>query len=246
MRALYHHYGVELQHFSPNAITVAAVFAAMCEGYLEMMPHWELWLHLYRGELFNAPTGTTGVRKPVQAGCLNLVLKTGKMERPREYIPVGLSLNHARWDSQWFYLTNDDDLLPAYTGRVITERPENWTYGVIQAHQLRLDPLLDALKKLRVEGLTAAHRRVLPLMSRSLRMDEMGPGVSSRDLEACRMSNEAPADDEVAARVRVAAAGDFQAEHVNGFPMRPNEGSVDLVSSLSTHGFDPRFPLIPL
>jgi len=99
MRALCHHYGVELQHFSPNAITVAAVFAAVYEGYLGMMPHWDLWLHLYRGELFNVPTGTAGVRKPVWAGCLNLVLKTGKTERPREYIPVGLSSNHARWDS---------------------------------------------------------------------------------------------------------------------------------------------------
>ena len=39
MRALCHHYGVELQHFSPNAITVAADFAAVCEGYLGMMPH---------------------------------------------------------------------------------------------------------------------------------------------------------------------------------------------------------------
>jgi hypothetical protein len=29
MRALCHHYGVELQHFSPNAITVAMVFAAV-------------------------------------------------------------------------------------------------------------------------------------------------------------------------------------------------------------------------
>ena len=95
MLALCHHYGVELQHFSPNAIIVAAVFAAECEGYLGMMPHWDLWLHLYRGELFNAPTGTTGVRKPVRAGCLNLVLKTCNTERPREYIPVGLSSNHA-------------------------------------------------------------------------------------------------------------------------------------------------------
>jgi len=41
-------------------------------------------------------------------------------------------------------------------------------------------------------------------------MDEMGPGASSRDLEACRMSNEAPADDEVTARVRAAVADDFQ------------------------------------
>ena len=73
------------------------------------------------------------------------------------------------------------------------------------------------------------HRRVLLLMSLPLRMDEMGHGVSSRDLEVCQMSNEAPADDEVAARVRAAVAGDFQPERVNGFPMRPDEGSIDLV-----------------
>ncbi|XP_021319220.1 uncharacterized protein LOC110436446 [Sorghum bicolor] len=41
----------------------------------------------------------------------------------------------------------------------------------------------------------------------------MGPGVLSQDLEACRMSNEAPKDDEVVARVRAAVAGDFQPEH---------------------------------
>jgi len=226
-----------------------AVFTAVCEGYLGMMPHWELWLHLYRGKLFNAPIGTTGVRKPVRARCLNLVLKTGKTERPREYIPVGLSTNHDGWDSQWFYLCNDDDLLPAYIGHLITERLADWTYGVVQAHQSRLDPLLDALNKLRLEGLSAAlvlsavhRRRVLPLMSRPLRMDEMGPGVSSRDLKACRMSNEALADDEAAARVRAAIAGEFKPEHVNGFPMRPDAGSIDLVRSFLVHGSDSGFP----
>jgi len=116
MRALCHHYGVELQHFSPNAVTAAAVFAAVCEGYLGMMPHQDLWLHLYRGELFNAPGGSARVRKPVRAGCLNLVLKTDKSERPRKYIPVGLMSNHAGWDSQWFYLRNDDDLLRSTLG----------------------------------------------------------------------------------------------------------------------------------
>jgi len=200
-----------------------------------MMPHGELWLHLYRGELFNAPAGATGVRKPMRAGCLNLVLKTGKTERPREYIPVGLTSNHAGWDSQWFYLQNDDGLLPAYTDHLITERPVNWTYGVVQVHQSRLDPLLDALKKLHLEGLSAAivlsaiHRqRVLSLMSRPLRMDEM----------VCRMSNEALADDEAAARVRAAVAGEFKPEHVNGFPMRPDAGSIDLVCTFLVHGSD--------
>jgi len=75
-------------------------------------------------------------------------------------------------------------------------------------------------------------------MSRSLRMDEMGPDVSSRDLEACRMSNEALADDEAAARVRAAVAGEFKPEHVNGFPMRPDAGSIDLVRSFLVHGSD--------
>jgi len=103
-----------------------------------------------------------------------------------------------------------------------------------------------------LEGLSAAlvlsavhHRRVLPLMSRSLRMDEMGPSASSWDLEACRMSNGAPVDDEVAARVRAAVAGDFQPEHVNGFPMRPDAGSVDLVRSFLVYGFDSGFPCLP-
>ena len=128
---------------------------------------------------------------------------------------------------------------------MISERPDHWKYGVIQTHHSRPRPILDALKKLREEGLTAAlvfsvvhHRRVLPLMSRPLKMDEMGPDVSSRDLKACQMSNEAPADDEVAARVRAAIAGDFQPEHVNGFPMRPDEGSIDLVSPSSCYDFN--------
>ena len=53
------------------------------------------------------------------------------------------------------------------------------------------------------------HRRVLPMMSRPLRMDEMGPRIPLWDLEACRMSNEALLDEEVAARVRAAVMGDF-------------------------------------
>jgi len=61
-------------------------------------------------------------------------------------------------------------------------------------------------------------------------MDEMGPSVSYRDLKACQMSNEVLADDVVTARVRVAVAGDFQPERVNGLPMRPDEGSINLVS----------------
>jgi len=39
MRALLHHYGIELQHFSPNAISTMTILATVCEGYLGVMPH---------------------------------------------------------------------------------------------------------------------------------------------------------------------------------------------------------------
>ena len=58
------------------------------------------------------------------------------------------------------------------------------------------------------------------------------------------MSNEALADDEVAARVRAAVAGDFQPEHVDGFPMRPDEGSVDLVCFFLAHNSNSGFSSI--
>jgi hypothetical protein len=52
-------------------------------------------------------------------------------------------------------------------------REDNWTYNVIEEDKPKLQPLLDALRRLRQRGLTAGmvaaafhHRRVLPLMQR--------------------------------------------------------------------------------
>ena len=56
MRALCEYYGVELHNFSPNAISQEAVFVAICEGYLGVEAHWDLWKHLFRGELYTDVT----------------------------------------------------------------------------------------------------------------------------------------------------------------------------------------------
>ena len=52
MRALCEYYGAELHNFGPNSISQAAVFITLCEGYLGIEAHWELWIHLFRGELY--------------------------------------------------------------------------------------------------------------------------------------------------------------------------------------------------
>jgi hypothetical protein len=73
-------------------------------------------------------------------------------------------------------------------------REDNWTYGVVDEEKPKLQPLLDALRRLRQRGLTAGmvavvfhRRRVLPLMQRRLWIDEMTPEASLEGVR-CRMS----------------------------------------------------------
>jgi hypothetical protein len=71
MRALLHYYKVELHHLTPNAVSQAAIFTAVCEGYLGMEPQWNLWLHLLRAEFFAKKAGERGrgARCPRGATC---------------------------------------------------------------------------------------------------------------------------------------------------------------------------------
>jgi hypothetical protein len=41
MRALCHYYGVELHNFAPNALSQAATFVGVCEGYLGIPVNWK-------------------------------------------------------------------------------------------------------------------------------------------------------------------------------------------------------------
>ena len=71
---------MELHNFAPNAILQAAVFVAVCEGYLGIPVHWDLWRHLFRGGLYTESV-TAGVRRPVPAR-LPDASSTGVEERP--------------------------------------------------------------------------------------------------------------------------------------------------------------------
>jgi hypothetical protein len=181
MRALLHYYRVELHNFNPNSIAQAAIFAAVCEGFLGIDPHWDLWTHLFSVELFASTTEAKKVCMAVRAGGCTLQLRPGRMQ---QYIPATLVSLNKGWQRQWFYLRNDDGRLLSFSQRVVTAAGSNWRWGATRAKQEMLQPLLDALQKLRDEGLTAAgvvaaiHRwRVLPLAERRLQLSEMKPRV---------------------------------------------------------------------
>jgi hypothetical protein len=169
MRALCHYYGVELHNFTPNAISQAATFVGVCEGYLGILVNWELWIHLFRAELFTQPTTEQRTRRAVRAGGMLLALR-GQFKD--DYIPCTMTMNNAGWEQGWFYLRNAELGLAPYTGRVFKEKPDSWGHGVsTPQHRRQQDSVLAALRNLATRGLTAAgvlaflhHRRVVPLM----------------------------------------------------------------------------------
>jgi hypothetical protein len=123
MRALLHHYGVELHNFNPNSIAQADIFAAVCEGFWGIDPHWDLWTHLFSAKFFAASTNVKKVRMAVQAGGCTLQLRLG---RAQQYIPASLVSSNKGWQNRWFYLWNDDEMLLSFSQRVVTAAGNNW------------------------------------------------------------------------------------------------------------------------
>jgi hypothetical protein len=230
MQAILHHYGVELHNLTPNSISQAAIFVAVCEGYLGIALHWDLWTHLFCAELFASPTKERKVRAAVRAGGCTILLR---QSRALLYIPAILASSNKGWQRRWFYLRNDGELLPPFSQRVVTAAADAWRHGTPHERQKNLEPLLQALEALREGGLTAAgviaaihRRRVLPLAERRLSLWEM---TSEADWEGSRMSPDPLPFD--ALQWRVSAALGKQDPHAfSQPPMRPDRGCVTLVS----------------
>jgi hypothetical protein len=126
MRGLCHHYGVELHNFAPNAISQAATFVGVCEGFLGILVKWDLWVHLFRAELHTLTTHDPQVHRAVRAGGLSISLRDSRREF---YIPYMMTSNNAEWERGWFYLRNDSGD-PPYTGKVLMEKGDSWHHGV--------------------------------------------------------------------------------------------------------------------
>jgi hypothetical protein len=139
MRALLHHYRVELHNLNPNSIAQAAIFVAVCEGFLGIDPHWDLWTHLFSAEFFAATTEVKKVRMAVQAGGCTLQLRPGRVQ---QYIPATLASSSKGWQNRWFFLRNDDGMLPPFSQQVVTAAGTNWRWGAMPEKQEKLQPIL--------------------------------------------------------------------------------------------------------
>jgi hypothetical protein len=110
---------VELHNFAMNAISQAATFVGVCEGFLGIPVNWDLWVYLFRVELHTATTPEPKIRRAVRAGGVTIAVWETRREL---YIPYTMTSNNTEWEQGWFYLCNDEPGLPPWTGKVEKRR----------------------------------------------------------------------------------------------------------------------------
>ena len=94
-RGLLHFYGLEVTHLKPNSITQIAIFIHLCEGYLGIAPHFNLWRALYH--LKGHPSN---VRRNVVGGAA-FSLHQGSV-----YPDFELRDTNKGWAWEWFVVSN--------------------------------------------------------------------------------------------------------------------------------------------
>ena len=71
LQGLLDYYQVELQHLNPNGVQHIAAFVALCEGFLGISPHFDLWRHFFavtllkkreRKQELNVPMRCVGIQ----------------------------------------------------------------------------------------------------------------------------------------------------------------------------------------
>lgn len=138
------------------------------------------------------------------------------------------------WHERWFYLRDDEGLFPQYIRRYFKKAKHNWGYGPVEKKP-KLRPLLQALVCLQNRGINGVgvfaafhERRVLPLMRRDHRLDEMVLGAL---WEGTTMAAEALPHNETMLCVWNALRVELTNEDLDSVPpMRPDPDFIPLVS----------------
>jgi hypothetical protein len=114
MQGLCHHNRVQLHNFAPNAISQAATFVGVCEGFLGIPVNWDLWVHSSARSCTPSPRVRQWVCRVVCAGGLTFALRESRKEL---YPSCTMTSNNANWEKVWFYLRNDSAGIPPTPAR---------------------------------------------------------------------------------------------------------------------------------
>ena len=97
-------------------------FVALCEGFLGISPHFNLWRYFFVVTLLKKQEKRQELNMPM--GCAGIQLHNNRVN---EYPPMSLSTSNNGWHLHWFYIKNDVAApLSEFTGCLIEEVLKSW------------------------------------------------------------------------------------------------------------------------
>jgi hypothetical protein len=119
LRSLLHFYGLELPLLTPSGILHMAAFITLCEAYMGMEPHFNLWNYF-----FHAWLGQGSGTEAVVLGHVDIFVRS-------------------RLQKVWFFLCNNPNApLSVFMGSRPIPQP-NWGYAVARIDLRMLEPLCE-------------------------------------------------------------------------------------------------------
>jgi hypothetical protein len=189
---LLRYYRIQLHHLTPNSFVHISIFVHLCEAFLGIEPHFELFRFLFH--LKPQPDGF--VLDIVGGAGLQL-----RQRKDRVYIPYSLSNKVIEWKPKWFFVENQSGCFPPITTGPPIQWPE-WNKKPVDENQV--SELLGRIAILRQNMLTGEdvvfdwmRRRIQPLQAQeTLGFQYQGTADPSR------YSKEEISDDIVLSRVQ--------------------------------------------
>ena len=175
---------ISLCNLHPNTIMHISVFIHFCEMYLGVLPHFNLFRHLF----WLKKKGGGGSKV---VGGVYLQLRDGMASK---YINVPLNTSLKGWNSKWFYMKQSHPAIRCDVHH-IPENQKSWSEKPNSADMEQMRELLDLIKGVEISGeLVAASfivRRVQPYKERAhLSFDYMGDDDGTREMTKRLMKKE--------------------------------------------------------
>jgi hypothetical protein len=134
---------------TPSAILHIAVCVTLCEAYMGIEPHLNLWNYFFCVRLRSGSDA-----EAVVWGCANISVRSRPWVDP--YFHLSMSIPPVGWWKELFFLRNDAGApLPVFTGKRPVPQP-NWDMGWL-SDTCNLQPLCDIGQRLLRDGMTSSN-----------------------------------------------------------------------------------------
>jgi hypothetical protein len=141
LRSLLYLYGLERHHLTSSGVLNMVAFVTLCEAYMGVEPHFNLWNYFFRAQLQQGSGAEMAA-----LGNEDIFVRSGPGVNPYFHLP--LSDPPIGWQKVQFFLRNDADApLPMFTGSQPIPQPK-WVYGVAQKELRRPQPMCEVVQRL--------------------------------------------------------------------------------------------------